>query len=164
MVSSGCLLILILMAKKGAQVPRERSIDINIFRSAAAVWKALFLREAMVRMFGSRMAWVWLVAEPLANVLWLVLIFTAVRIQHIGGIETALWIASGMLVFMTFRRTVSQVQNAVDANAALFAYRQVRPADVALVRAAVEGVCMLVISAAVFVVGAFVGWMDWPAC
>lgn len=131
--------------------------------AAASVWKALFLREAMVRMFGTRMAWVWLVLEPVANVLWLIVIFAVIRVRHIGGIETPLWIASGMLVFMSFRRTVSQVQNGVDANRSLFAYRQVRPADVVLMRAAVEGLTMLLISAAVFAVGAVMGWMAWPA-
>lgn len=113
-------------------------------------------------MFGTRMAWVWLVLEPVANVLWLILIFTVVRLRHIGGIETPLWIASGMLIFMTFRRTVSQVQNGVNANTSLFAYRQVRPADVVLVRAVVEGVTMLLISVAVFFMGAAMGWMSWP--
>lgn len=133
------------------------------FASAMAVWKALFLREAVVRMFGSRVAWVWLVAEPLVNVLWLILIFTGIRVRHIGGIETALWIAIGMLVFMTFRRTLSQVQNGVSANGALFSYRQVRPADVVLARAMVEGVSMLIISSVLFFVGTLFGWMSWPA-
>ena len=137
--------------------------QMSAFQAAMAVWKALFLREAMVRMFGSRLAWVWLVLEPVANVLWLVLIFTVIRIRHIGGIETALWIAVGMLVFMTFRRTMSQVQNGVSANSALFAYRQVRPADVVLVRAGVEGLSMLLISCMVFFIGAMLGWMSWPA-
>ena len=114
-------------------------------------------------MFGTRMAWVWLVLEPVVNVLWLVLIFTVIRVRQIGGIETPLWIAVGMLVFMTFRRTVSQVQNGVSANTSLFAYRQVRPADVVLVRAVVEGFTMLLISAAVFAAGAMMGWMSWPA-
>jgi capsular polysaccharide transport system permease protein len=51
----------------------------------------------------------------------------------------------------------------VDANSALFSYRQVRPADVVLVRAGVEGLSMLVISSMVFFVGAMLGWMSWPA-
>lgn len=129
----------------------------------SAVWKALFLREAGVRMFGSRMAWIWLIVEPLINVMWLVAIFTIIRVRHIGGIETPLWIAIGMLVFMTFRRTLTQVQNGIDANKSLFAYRQVRPGDVALVRALVEGFLMFLISTAVFFAGAFIGWMAWPA-
>lgn len=140
-----------------------RYFDRHLLSAATAVWKALFLREAIVRMFGSRMAWVWLVLEPVVNVLWLVLIFTVIRVRHIGGIETPLWIAIGMLIFMTFRRTVTQVQNGVNANTSLFAYRQVRPADVVLVRAVVEGVSMLLISAAVFFIGALIGWMSWPS-
>lgn len=130
---------------------------------ACCVWKAIFLREALVRLFGARAAWVWLVLEPLMHVLWLVAIFTAVRVQHVGGIHTALWIALGMLVFMTFRRTLVQVQNAVDANQALFIYRQVQPADVALVRAVFEAVSMLVIAVAMLALGALVGWVAWPA-
>lgn len=144
-------------------VMRSPIFDSNLFTAVSSVWKALFLRETMVRMFGTRMAWVWLVLEPVANVLWLVLIFTVVRVRHVGGIETPMWIASGMLVFMTFRRTISQVQNGVDANTSLFAYRQVRPADVVLVRAFVEGFLMLLISAAVFIAGGVLGWMSWPA-
>ena len=141
---------------------RSTSSDLQHFRAATAVWKALFLREAAVRIFGTRFAWVWLVAEPVASVLWLILIFTVVRVRHVGGIETALWISSGILVFMTFRRTVTQVQNGVDSNASLFAYRQVRPADVVLVRAVVEGISMLVICSMVFFIGALWGWMSWP--
>lgn len=142
---------------------RQAVQPIGALQSAMAVWRALFLREAVVRMFGSRLAWVWLVAEPVVNVLWLIAIFTGIRVRHIGGIETALWIAIGMLVFMTFRRTLSQVQNGVSANISLFSYRQVRPGDVILARAVVEGVSMLVISAMVFVLGAIFGWMSWPA-
>lgn len=133
------------------------------YQQLVSVWKALFLRESMVRMFGTRMAWVWLVTEPVANVLWLIAIFAVIRVRHIGGIETSLWIASGMLVFMTFRRTLLQVQNAVDANQSLFSYRQVRPSDVALVRAGVDGVFMLLISSTVFLCGAVMGWMSWPS-
>lgn len=137
-------------------------IALHRLRVLLAVWNALFLREASARMFGSRAAWVWLVAEPVINILWLILVFTAIRVRHIGGIETALWIASGMLVFMTFKRTLTQVQNAVDSNSALFAYRQVRPADVALVRAGCEGFSMLIISFSLFAVGMLMGWMAFP--
>lgn len=137
-------------------------IALHRLRVLLAVWNALFLREASARMFGSRAAWVWLVVEPVVNILWLILIFTVIRVRHVGGIETALWISSGMLVFMTFKRTMTQVKNAVDSNSALFAYRQVRPADVAIVRAGGEGFSMLIISASVFTIGGFVGWMALP--
>ena len=132
------------------------------WRQAGYVWKAIFLREALVRLFGSRAAWVWMVLEPVVHVLWLILIFSAVRVQHIGGIDSALWLALGMLVFMTFKRTLVQVQNAVEANSALFTYRQVQPADVALVRAVFEGVCMVVIGTVMLFIGGLAGWLSWP--
>lgn len=120
------------------------------------------MREALVRLFGTRMAWVWLLLEPLGNMLWLIMIFSVVRVHHIGGIGTALWIMIGMLVFFTFRRTVTQVQNSLNANQTLFTYRQVTPADVALVRAGVEGVLMLVLSVMLFTIGAVFDWVIWP--
>lgn len=132
------------------------------WRQACYVWKAIFLREALVRLFGSRSAWVWMVLEPVVHVLWLIVIFSAVRVQHIGGIDSALWLTLGMLVFMTFKRTLVQVQNAVEANSALFTYRQVKPADVALVRAVFEGACMVVIAAVMLFIGGLAGWLSWP--
>lgn len=103
-----------------------------------------------------------MVLEPVVHVLWLIAIFTAVRVSHVGGIHTALWVALGMLVFMTFKRTLVQVQNAVDANSALFTYRQVQPADVALVRAVFEAVCMVVITSVMLFIGGLLGWVQWP--
>lgn len=134
----------------------------SAWQVTAAVWKALFLREALVRLFGTRMAWAWGMVEPMVNILWLVMIFSVIRVHHVGGIGTALWIMVGMLVFFTFRRTATQVQNSLGANEALFAYRQVKPVDVALVRAGVEGVLMLVLSSLMFSVGAIFDWVIWP--
>lgn len=134
----------------------------NSLRLAFAVWKALFLREASVRMFGSRTAWMWLIAEPLIHIFWLVFVFTVIRVRHVGGIEIQLWIASGILVFLTFRRTLSQVQKGVGASRALFSYRQVQPADVVLARMAIEFVIMLIISFFVFLVGILMGWGKLP--
>jgi capsular polysaccharide transport system permease protein len=134
----------------------------SAWQITVAVWRALFLREALVRLFATRMAWVWLLLEPLGNMLWLIMIFSVIRVHHIGGIATPLWIMIGMLVFFTFRRTVTQVQNSLGANEALFAYRQVTAIDVALVRAGVEGVLMLVLSVLMFTVGAIFDVVNWP--
>jgi len=113
-------------------------------------------------MFGSRMAWMWLIAEPLIHIMWLVFIFSVIRVRHVGGIQTELWIASGILLFLTFRRTLSQVQKSIDANRALFAYRQIHPSDLVLVRMGIEAFIMLLISFSVFFIGALIGWVAWP--
>ena len=128
-----------------------------------SVWKALFLREALSRLFSGRAVWFWLLVEPVFHVSFLVFIFSVVRVRTIGGIDTAVWIMVGMLAFFMFRRTGTQLMNAVSANQALFSYRQVKPADTVLVRGALEGTLMVVI-AGVFLAGAaFLGYPVVPA-
>lgn len=109
------------------------------------MWKALFLREALTRVGAQRAAWFWLLAEPVFHVSYLLYLYTVVRARTIGGIDVMLWITLGMLGFFLFRRTATQVMNAVGANRSLFAYRQVKPIDTALVRGFLEGVEMTLI-------------------
>ncbi|WP_293936777.1 ABC transporter permease [Iodobacter sp.] len=111
-----------------------------------AVWKALFLREAVGRLFSGRATWFWLLAEPIFHVAYLVFIFTGIRVRNIGGIDSTIWIMVGMLAYFMFNRTGTQVKNAISANQALFAYRQVKPVDTVLVRGALEGFLMIIIS------------------
>ena len=128
--------------------PVRTSIAITL-----SVWKALFLREALARLFSARAAWFWLLAEPVFHVTFLVFIFSVVRVRTVGGIDTAVWIMVGMLAFFMFRRTGTQVMNAVGSNQALFSYRQVKPVDTVLVRGGLEGILMTVI-AGILLVGA----------
>lgn len=111
-----------------------------------SVWKALFLREAVTRIFSGRAAWLWLLIEPMFNVFYLVIIFTVIRMTTIGGIDTVVWLLVGMLGFFMFRRTATQVMNGINANKGLFAYRQVKPIDTVLVRGGLEGFLMIIIS------------------
>src|SRR5512133_3248918 len=97
-----------------------------------SVWKALVLREAVHRLFQRRAAWVWLVLEPVVHFAAMAFIFAAVRVRVIGGIDTVTWVLSGILVFFIYKRTAAQAKNAIDANEALFAYRQVKPVDTVL--------------------------------
>lgn len=119
-----------------AHLPRS-ALSISV-----SVWRALFLREALSRLFAARASWFWLLAEPVFHVAYLVFIFTVIRVHTIGGIDTSIWIISGMLAFFMFRRTGSQATTAIGANLALFAYRQVKPIDCLLVRVALEGFLM----------------------
>lgn len=111
-------------------------------------WKALFLREAVSRISTERAAWLWILFEPIAHIGFILILYSTIRVRNIGGIDTIIWIMAGMLPFFTFRRTAVQCMNAVGANRALFAYRQVKPIDTVLVRAGVEGFLMLLVSMA----------------
>lgn len=111
-----------------------------------SVWRALFLRESLSRLFSSRVAWIWVFAEPMFHVAYLVLMFTVVRVHTVGGIDTVVWIIVGLLGFFVFQRTGEQAQSAVSANQALFAYRQVKPIDTVFARAGLEGFFMIIVT------------------
>lgn len=128
-----------------------------------SVLQALFLREAVQRLFGGRAAWLWLVLEPIVHIVFLIFIFTVIRLRSIGGIDTAVWLMVGMLGFFTFRRTATQAMNAVGSNRALFVYRQVKPVDTVLSRAGVEGFLMLIVAGILVAGGGLYGLDVLPA-
>ncbi|WP_199452303.1 ABC transporter permease [Marinobacter sp. bablab_jr008] len=105
------------------------------------VWEGLFLREAVARLSADRIAWLWLLAEPIAHVALLVWVRTLLgRIRVIPGAEFIPWLIIGITLFILFRNQVNRGMEAVNANKALFAYRQVLPIDTVLVRCSLEGV------------------------
>jgi capsular polysaccharide transport system permease protein len=128
-----------------------------------SVWKALFLREALIRLFAGRAVWFWLLAEPMFHATYLMFIYTVVRVRTVGGIDIAIWIMVGLLAFFMFRRTGTQVMNAIAANRALFAYRQVKPVDTLLVRGGLEGFLMTIIASSLFAGAILLGYSVIPA-
>ncbi|MDR5883643.1 ABC transporter permease [Caballeronia sp. LZ032] len=111
-----------------------------------SVWRAMFLREALDRLFEARAAWFWLLFEPIAYIGVHAFGFETFHIRQIGGMAINMWIISGFVGFMLWRRTWMQVLHGIDSNRAFFAYRQVKPFDVAIVRATLELFLMVPIS------------------
>lgn len=122
------------------------------YRSALSitfsVWRALFLREALTRISGKRGQWFWIIAEPLAHMGFLALLFGVFRNMRIPGINIYLWIVVGMVTFFIYRRSAIQGMWAIDDNRAMFVYRQVKPVDTIFVRAALDGFINLLIGLA----------------
>jgi capsular polysaccharide transport system permease protein len=120
----------------------------NSVRSPAsitwAVWKAIFIREAVARLFAGRAAWVWILAEPVVHLVFLYLLFEFIRIRMVSGVEGGLFITTGVLGFLIMQNTAMRSKEAINANTALFTYRQVLPVDTVLVRAAVEAVLLMI--------------------
>ncbi len=110
-----------------------------------SVWRALVLREAVARLFSSRVSFIWLVGEPVAHVMYLIFIYTRVKVHKIAGLDAALWLMVGIIAYYQFRKVSNQVISATKDNRALFAYRQVKPIDTIFARAYLE----LVLSALV---------------
>lgn len=123
-----------------------------------SVWKALLLREATFRLFGTRAAWAWLLIEPLSHFAFLTFLFAVVRHRVVGGMDVAIWLILGLIGFFTFRRTANQMGGAIDSNRALFTYRQVLPFDAILVRGVLEGVIIIAAFAVITVVMGLIGY------
>ncbi|WP_454007271.1 ABC transporter permease [Alcaligenes sp. Marseille-Q7550] len=122
-----------------------------------AVWRAIFLREALDRLFDMRAAWFWLLMEPVLHIGFITFLFTVIRMRTVGGIDVTVWIIVGMLAFFMFRRTAIQVMYAVDSNKPLFAYRQVKPFDTSIVRGGLEAFLMVMVALVILTVAAFLG-------
>lgn len=126
-------------------------------------WKALFLRAAVNSLATSRAAWFWLIAEPVSNIVILMVVFSVLRVRTIGGISTAIWIMAGFLAFFMFRRTAAQSMAAIAPSKKLFVFSQIRPADTVIVRAAIEGFLMVIVTIVLFAGAWFYGLAVIPA-
>jgi len=128
-----------------------------------AVWRAIFLREALDRLFDMRFAWFWLLAEPVLHMGFIAFIFSVIRMRTVGNADVVVWIIVGMLAFFLFRRTAVQVTHAVDSNRPLFTYRQVKPFDPAIARAVLEAFVMAIISLLILGFVSLLGHETFPA-
>jgi capsular polysaccharide transport system permease protein len=101
----------------------------------------MFIREALARTMADRMAWFWMLFEPIAMIVVMVAIRAVVmgRMQHIAGAEFIPWMITGLFGFFLVRENMMRPIGAIEANKGLFAYRQVKPIDPVLVRCYLEG-------------------------
>ncbi|MFC0268194.1 ABC transporter permease [Kushneria aurantia] len=123
-----------------------------------SVWHALFMREAISRTMADRMAWFWMLFEPIA----LIAVMIAVRTfimggRQIAGADFVPWMIVGLLGFMLFRENMMRAIGAVDANKGLFAYRQVKPIDPVLVRCFLEGMLKTLVFLVFIAIGSLLG-------
>lgn len=136
------------------------------FRSSGsitlAVWRALFLRETIARISSSRTAWLWLLLEPVAHALFVLALFALIKVQKVSGADAIVWLLVGYCSFFTARNIYSRGMEALNANQALFAYRQVLPVDTVLVRAALEAFLGIIIMGLLMLGVAFFGFNVLP--
>ncbi|MGB0467922.1 MAG: ABC transporter permease [Pontibacterium sp.] len=98
------------------------------------------MREALARTSGDRMAWFWMLAEPIA----MVAVMSSVRgfamsNNHVNGVEFIPWTVTGLLGFFLFRECLQRSLGAIQTNKGLFAYRQVKSIDPVIIRCFLEG-------------------------
>jgi capsular polysaccharide transport system permease protein len=127
-----------------------------------SVWRALFIREAVSRLYHRRAAWAWLLLEPAGHIGFFIFLFSVTSVHSVGGMSAALWVVVGQLGFFMFRRPMNISMAAVAMAKPLFTYRQVKPVDAVIIRAVAEGLLMLVISLVILFVVALLGIPVWP--
>jgi capsular polysaccharide transport system permease protein len=138
------------------------SVRSSLFVSYA-VWRALFLREALTRVAGGRGAWLWILLEPIAQVVLLMFMFGYIYHRIISGVDGAMFIMTGLLSYQMARNTATRSTEAVRANEALFSYRQVKPVDTVLVRAFLEASLMFTNGLLILAGAGFLGYAIAPA-
>jgi len=136
-------------------MPSNFTLQRTPWQVTKAVWHAMFIREALTRTMKDRMAWFWMLAEPALIILIMVAIRAVVmgRAKHIAGAEFVPWLIVGLFGFQLFRENLIRSIGAIDANKALFAYRQVKPIDPVIVRCYLEGM----IKSLIFILFLFLG-------
>lgn len=120
---------------------------------------ALSLRELKTRLDGRWGGAVWVIGEPLLNTLGMLALYSAMRAQTIGGVDTLLFLVSGQMPFLLFRSLSLRLMDAIDSNLGLFAYRQVQPVDAVIARGLIE---LLVFGAVMGGCLAALGWAGHP--
>ena len=130
---------------------------------AWSVWHALFIREVLARIMVDRFGWFWMLFEPLSLVAIMVGMRELMgRIKLTVGAEYIPWLIVGITAFLLFRNALTRSMAAIEANQALFAYRQVKPIDTVLARNAMELVLKCVVLLILIALGALLGMDTLP--
>ncbi len=116
---------------------------------ARRVIYALLMREVLTRFGAYRFGVVWLLLDPLIQVLIMVGLFAGVFHRMMPNVDYAVFIAVSIVPWMMFSNIITRGMVAVESNKGLFAFRQVRPIDALVARVVLE---VLVHAAALVVV------------
>lgn len=136
--------------------------DIAVKRSAMrvqrAVLQALVIRELRARVEGRWLGLLWMLFEPLTNLLLMLAIYGFRSHATSPDVELPVYLITGMLPFFMFRNLAQRLPSAIAGNRGLYAYRQVKPIDALLARAIVE----IGLSSAVYLTAlSLLGWLGY---
>lgn len=106
---------------------------------------ALFIRELKTRFGSYKLSYVWMLVEPLAHMAVMSYIFSQIASHLVGGIDFSVFLVTGLIPFFLFRNTALHVMDGVDANRALFSFKQVKPMDAFIARTLLESILSAVV-------------------
>ena len=128
----------------------------NIKRSPFKIMQdvlfALVLREYLTRFGSRRMGAFWEIFEPMANIAFMMFIFTVIRARSMPGMEMPMFLLTGMIPFFLMRNIIFKLMDSIGANSALFSYPNIKVFDTYVARVLVE----LSVSSTVYLVFIFI--------
>ena len=117
----------------------------HFFANKLAGWQiqlnvinALIYRELKTRVSQVRGGILGVFIEPLGVMSIFLIIFSVVRANNVSGLNTILFLGTGIVLFTLFSDIAIRSSNAIEANKALFFYRPVKPIDTVIARSVVE--------------------------
>jgi capsular polysaccharide transport system permease protein len=139
-------------------VPSSAAPKRSPLRVQRAVIVALVIRELRSRVEGRWLSLLWMLFEPLAHVMVILAIF-GFR-HHVVSVNTEfpVFLVTGLLPFFVFRNLARRLPKAISSNRGLYSYRQVKPIDSLVARAAVE---IALWSAVALAALALLGWVGY---
>lgn len=123
---------------------------------------ALLMRELKTRFGSKKLGYFWAFVEPAAQASIMALLFTLIGRNSVSGVPVALFIMSGLLSYKFFSKLLPQLAASVNANKALFAYRQVTPIDPFITRFIIEIATFFIVYVVLMMIMAWLGFETWP--
>lgn len=109
----------------------------NSLSITKSVLFALVLREMRGRFSAKRFGAFWLLFEPIFQITILLAIFSF-RNVSMSNVAYPAYLVTGMIPFFLMRNMIMKGMEAVNANKALFAYKQIKPLDTIVARCLIE--------------------------
>lgn len=103
-----------------------------------AAFHALLMRELQTRFGRYRLGYLWAPLEVILQVLLFLIIFSTIRERLVPGMDYSLFLVSGMVPFIMFRRIATRALTAVEGNRGLLVYSSLRHIDVIIARSFLE--------------------------
>jgi capsular polysaccharide transport system permease protein len=106
---------------------------------------ALLLRETKTRFGAHRLGYLWALGQPMLWIGMFAGLYYLVGRLVPPGMSTIAFLTTGIITFSLFRETSGRCLSAINSNKGLLFYPQVRPLDLVLARAVLEGATHLIV-------------------
>lgn len=109
------------------------------------VISALTLRETRARYGNSKLGFFWALFEPFAHIIVFIGIFSGLGRAIPLGDSMGLFILTGIVPWLLYSNTVSNVMGGLNANKPLLGYPQVMPLDIVISRVILEAATLFIV-------------------